>query len=189
MISPWIPIFLLTMDKNYFSPKKFVCLPWVLPKPNSFVPNSSFARLTIKLEGQDELSIDDNRTVWVTAPPSRKFGFWSSESPQDMDLLEKNYLSVALESSGDGGWDRWEHANDLAERMKSPQSRSQLNVLGLIGASDWLDNGELSQALSLFLGSGGTVFATPGESPVRMNQTFKKHALLDFTFSASSKLL
>ena len=46
--------------------------------------------------------------------------------------------------------------------MKSPQSRSQLNVLGLIGASDWLDNGELSQALSLFLGSGGTVFATPG---------------------------
>ncbi|MEL0004766.1 MAG: BatA domain-containing protein [Opitutales bacterium] len=148
-----------------------------------FVPNSSFARLTIKLEGQDELSIDDNRTVWVTAPPSRKFGFWSSESPRDMDLLEKNYLSVALESSGDGGWDRWEHANDLAEQMKSPQSRSQLNVLGLIGASDWLDKGELSEALSLFLGSGGTVFATPGESPVRMNQTFKKHALLDFTFS------
>ena len=43
-----------------------------------FVSNSSFARLTIKLEGQDELAIDDNRTVWVTAPPSRKFGFWSS---------------------------------------------------------------------------------------------------------------
>ena len=99
-----------------------------------------------------------------------------------MDLLEKNYLSVALESSGDGGWDRWEHANDLAEQMKSPQSGSQLNVLGLIGASDWLDNTKLSEALSLFLGSGGTVFATPGGIPGQNEPDFQKACLARFYF-------
>ena len=75
--------------------QKFIYLPWVLPKPNSCA-QSSFARLTIKLEGQDELSIDDNCTVWVTAPPSRKFagppnlpGIW---------IYSKRITFVILES-------------------------------------------------------------------------------------------
>jgi len=146
------------------------------------MPVGDYAQATVKLEEEDNLPIDNNRTIWLTPPPAKKFGFWLPPDPQEMDAQEMTYLGTALESAGDGGWSRWEVDVTLADKLRLSPESSNLSLLAILGCSDWMNEGAQIGAVQRFLDEGGTVLLTPGESPVRMNQVLRDSSLLNYTF-------
>jgi len=146
------------------------------------IPVGDYAQATVQLEESDNLATDNNRTVWLTPPPAKKFGFWLPSDSKDEDFQEMTYLGTALESAGDGGWDRWEVDAALAAEIRVSAEPTKLSLLAILGCSDWISEGAQIEAVHRFLDKGGTVLLTPGESPVRMNQALRDSALLDYTF-------
>ncbi len=146
------------------------------------LPVGDYAKATVQLEESDNLAIDNNRSVWLTPPPAKKFCFWLPPDSKDEDFQEMTYLGTALESAGDGGWDRWEVDAALAAEVRVSAEPTKLSLLAILGCSDWVTEGTQIEAVHRFLDKGGTVLLTPGESPVRMNQALRDSALLDYTF-------
>ena len=146
------------------------------------IPVGDYAQATVQLEESDNLAIDNNRTVWLTPPPAKKFGFWMSPDSKDEDFQEMSYLGTALESAGDGGWNRWEVDVSLADNLRLSPESSDLSLLAILGCSDWVTEGTQVEAVHRFLDEGGTVLLTPGESPIRMNQALRDSSLLNYTF-------
>ena len=146
------------------------------------MPVGDYAQTTVQLEESDNLAIDNNRTVWLTPPPAKKFGFWMSPDSKDEDFQEMSYLGTAIESAGDGGWNRWEVDVSLADNLRLSPESSDLSLLAILGSSDWVTEGTQVEAVHRLLDEGGTVLLTPGESPIRMNQALRDSSLLNYTF-------
>ncbi len=146
------------------------------------LPVGDYAKATVQLEESDNLAIDNNRSVWLTPPPAKKFCFWLPPDSKDEDFQEMTYLGTALESAGDGGWDRWEVDAALAAEVRVSAEPTKLSLLAILGCSDWVTEGTQIEAVHRFLDKGGTVLLTPGESPVRMNQALRDSSLLNYTF-------
>jgi hypothetical protein len=147
------------------------------------IPVADYAKATVQLEGSDNLAIDNNRTVWLTPPPAKKFGFWLPPESADEDFQEMTYLGTALESAGDGGWNRWEVDAALAAELRMSTEPTELSLLAILGCSDWMTEGTQIEAVHRFLEEGGVVLLTPGNSPVRMNQTLRDSSLVNYTFA------
>ena len=42
-----------------------------------------FSNVTVSLSSDDDFSLDDNRSLWLKAPPPRRFGFWTANDPRE----------------------------------------------------------------------------------------------------------
>ena len=55
------------------------------------LPSKDFAQATISIEGTDQYTVDNNRSLWILPPLPRKFGFWQS-SEDEPDFWKLSFL-------------------------------------------------------------------------------------------------
>ena len=63
------------------------------------IKEGDFSEAVIRLEQSDEFELDNERTVWLKAPPARRFGFWMPEFENDETEEEKSFLKTAVASA------------------------------------------------------------------------------------------
>jgi hypothetical protein len=127
------------------------------------VPSSEVSQAKIRLDSNDSLALDNQRTVWLKAPPPKQFGFWQNSDLDEATRSEKNFLKTAVESAGDNGWNRWEESADNADGLRMAYEDSKLELLMVLGLSQWFTEEGLAEPLSTYLKSGGVVILTPSE--------------------------
>ena len=127
------------------------------------VPSSEVSQAKIRLDSNDSLALDNQRTVWLKAPPPKQFGFWQDSDLDEATRSEKNFLKTAVESAGDNGWNRWEESADNADGLRMAYEDSKLELLMVLGLSQWFTEEGLAEPLSTYLKSGGVVILTPSE--------------------------
>jgi len=154
------------------------------------LPAQDFAQATVSIEQPDAYTLDDNQSLWVLPPLPRSFGFWKNPSPKDSDSLEQQFLQAALESAGDGTWNRWQENKERANEVRMGITGPPLELLLVLGLSGWFDDEGLSIPLDSYLQGGGTVLITPpDDSFVAMNQILKESGMLSFTFGGINQTM
>jgi hypothetical protein len=154
------------------------------------LPTQDFAQATVSIEQPDAYTLDDNQSLWVLPPLPRSFGFWKNPSPKDSDSLEQQFLQAALESSGDGTWNRWQENKERANEVRMGITGPPLELLLVLGLSGWFEDEGLSIPLDSHLQGGGTVLITPpDDSFVAMNQILKESGMLSFTFGGINQTM
>ena len=150
------------------------------------LPAKDFAQATISIEGTDQYAVDDNRSLWILPPLPRKFGFWQRSSEDESDFLEAQFLRAAMESAGDGAWDRWREDDEKVKEMRMGSDRVSLDLLLVLGLSGWLETDGLTPLLLDHLEKGGKAIITPpADSHVLMNKVLKRG--IDFTFGGMNR--
>ncbi len=154
------------------------------------LPAQDFAQATVSIEQPDAYTLDDNQSLWVLPPLPRSFGFWKNPSPKDSDSLEQQFLQAALESAGDGTWNRWQENKERANEVRMGITGPPLELLLVLGLSGWFEDEGLSIPLDSHLQGGGTVLVTPpDDSFVAMNQILKESGMLSFTFGGINQTM
>lgn len=153
------------------------------------LPASDFAQATVRIDNEDAYSMDNNQSLWILPPLPRTFGFWNRLSLEETDLLEAQFLRAAMESAGDGAWNRWTENDERAKELRMGLEDGQpVDLLMVLGLSGWFQEEGLTVPLRRHLKRGGAVLVTPPEdSHVRMNQALKEPGLLDFTFAGFNR--
>ena len=154
------------------------------------LPAQDFAQATVSIDQADAYTLDDNQSLWVLPPLPRSFGFWKNPNPQDSDSLEQQFLRAAMESAGDGTWHRWQENKERANEVRMGITGPPIELLLVLGLSEWFEEEGLSNALDSHLQGGGTVLITPpDDSFVAMNQFFKESGMLSFTFGGINRTM
>lgn len=152
------------------------------------LPAKDYAHAIVQIEGVDSYPCDDNQSLWILPPSPRFFGFWKRTQQDDADLLEEQFLRAAIESAGDGMWNRWQENDERAKELRLGVEGKPLNLLMVLGISGWFEDEGLAIPLMEHLQQGGTVMITPPQdSHVPMNKALKKPGLLDFTFGGVNR--
>ena len=152
------------------------------------LPSKDFAQATISIEGTDQYTVDNNRSLWILPPLPRKFGFWQRSSEDEPDFLEAQFLRAAMESAGDGAWDRWREDDEKAKEMRMVPDRASLDLLLVLGLSGWFEKEGLAPSLLDHLEKGGKAIITPpADSHVLMNKVLKESGIIDFTFGGMNR--
>ncbi len=152
------------------------------------LPSKDFAQATISIEGTDQYTVDNNRSLWILPPLPRKFGFWQRSSEDVPDFLEAQFLRAAMESAGDGVWDRWREDDEKAKEMRMGSDRASLDLLLVLGLSGWFEKEGLAPSLLDHLEKGGKAIITPpADSHVLMNKVLKESGIIDFTFGGMNR--
>jgi len=159
----------------------------VLPPSGSsqvqfILPTSEISQATIRFSEPDSLPLDDQRTVWLKAPPPKLFGFWCNSVEDESTKMERNFLKVAVESAGDNGWNRWEESTENADGVRLGQNEQKLELLLIIGMGAWFETEKLGENLSTFLDSGGIAIMTPGEIFGETASILRDSSWFDFSF-------
>ena len=141
-----------------------------------------FSSSTIRLVGEDEFPLDNERTVWLKAPPARSFGFWMPEQENDETEEEKSFLKTAVASSGDNGWNRWDWNQDKADGLRLGDDQLQVDFLMVLGLGKWFEEEQLGIALTEFLSKGGVALITPGDLFSSTVSILKSEKLLAYNF-------
>jgi hypothetical protein len=141
-----------------------------------------FSSSTIRLVGEDEFSLDNERTVWLKAPPARSFGFWMPEQENDETDEEKSFLKTAVASSGDNGWNRWIWDQDKADGLRLGDDQLKVDFLMVLGLGKWFEEEQLGIALTKFLSNGGVALITPGDLFSSTVSILKSEKLLAYNF-------
>ena len=141
-----------------------------------------FSEAVIRLEQSDEFELDNERTVWLKAPPARRFGFWMPEFENDETDEEKSFLKTAVGSAGDNGWNRWEWDQDQADGLRLGDEQLNMEILMVLGVGKWFEDEQLGESLKGFLNKGGVVLATPGEPFSSSVSVLKLSGLLEYNF-------
>ena len=141
-----------------------------------------FSSSTIRLVGEDEFSLDNERTVWLKAPPARSFGFWMPEQENDETDEEKSFLKTAVASSGDNGWNRWDWDQDKADGLRLGDDQLKVDFLMVLGLGKWFEEEQLGIALTKFLSNGGVALITPGDLFSSTVSILKSEKLLAYNF-------
>lgn len=141
-----------------------------------------FSEAVIRLEQSDEFELDNERTVWLKAPPARRFGFWMPAFENDETEEEKSFLKTAVASAGDNGWNRWEWDQDQADGLRLGDDQLNLEILMILGVGKWFEDEQLGEPLKVFLNKGGVVLATPGEPFSSSVSVLKSSDLLEYNF-------
>jgi hypothetical protein len=141
-----------------------------------------FSEAVIRLEQSDEFELDNERTVWLKAPPARRFGFWMPEFENDETDEEKSFLKTAVGSAGDNGWNRWEWDQDQADGLRLGDEQLNMEILMVLGVGKWFEDEQLGEPLKGFLNKGGVVLATPGEPFSSSVSVLKLSGLLEYNF-------
>ena len=152
------------------------------------LPASKYAQAVIRIEKEDAYAMDNNQSIWILPPPARTFGFWKNTTPLEEDLLEEQFLRAAIESAGDGAWNRWRENDERAKELRLGIEGPSIDLLMVPGISGWFEDEGLDRPLFTHLENGGTViFTPPSDSHVRMNQALKETGLLSFTFGGVNR--
>jgi hypothetical protein len=152
------------------------------------LPANDFAQAVISIADQDQYLLDNNQSLWILPPLPRTFGFWQRLNGEGDDQLEAQFLRAAMESAGDGVWNRWRENNERAKEMRIGAAEKNLDLLLILGLSGWFDDEGLAPTLLSFLKGGGKVFISPpGDSHVLMNKALKQSGLIDFTFAGMNR--
>jgi hypothetical protein len=141
-----------------------------------------FSSSTIRLVGEDEFPLDNERTVWLKAPPARSFGFWMPEQENDETDEEKSFLKTAVASSGDNGWNRWDWNQDKADGLRLGDDQLKVDFLMVLGLGKWFEEEQLGIALTKFLSNGGVALITPGDLFSSTVSILKSEKLLAYNF-------
>ena len=141
-----------------------------------------FSSSTIRLVGEDEFPLDNERTVWLKAPPARSFGFWMPEQENDETDEEKSFLKTAVASSGDNGWNRWIWDQDKADGLRLGDDQLKVDFLMVLGLGKWFEEEQLGIALTKFLSNGGVALITPGDLFSSTVSILKSEKLLAYNF-------
>jgi hypothetical protein len=146
------------------------------------IKEGDYAEAMIKLTGLDEFEMDNQRSVWLKAPPSKKFGFWMPEFEDEGTDSEKSFLKTAVSSSGDNGWNRWEWDQDRTDSIRLGDDQMDIELLMVLGLGKWFEDEQLAEFLIRFLSNGGVALVTPGEPFSSAVSVLKSNKLLDFNF-------
>ena len=146
------------------------------------VPSSEVSQAVIQLSNDDPMSLDNQRTVWLKAPPPKHFGFWHNTSIDEPTESEKNFLKTAVESAGDNGWNRWEESEDNANGLRMELDDSKLELLMVIGMGNWFQEEGLATSLNAYLESGGVVVITPTEIFSETASIIRQEEWMRFSF-------
>jgi hypothetical protein len=141
-----------------------------------------FSSSTIRMVGEDEFPLDNERTVWLKAPPARSFGFWMPEQENDETDEEKSFLKTAVASSGDNGWNRWDWDQDKADGLRLGDDQLKVDFLMVLGLGKWFEEEQLGIALTKFLSNGGVALITPGDLFSSTVSILKSEKLLAYNF-------
>lgn len=146
------------------------------------VREGDFAKAKVRILNDDEFLLDNERSLWLKAPPARRFGFWMSEQEDDETDEEKSFLKTAVASAGDSGWNRWVWDQDQADGMRLGDDQLNVELLMMLGVGTWFDDESLSEPILAFLNNGGSVLATPGEPYSSSVSVLKSAGLLNYNF-------
>ena len=113
----------------------------------------SFAKVQL-VEG-DAFALDNERSVWLKAPPARRFGFWMPEFENDETDQEKSFLKTAVASSGDNGWNRWEWDQDRADALRLGDDQLEVQLLMILGLGKWFEEEQLGGLIEKYISKGG----------------------------------
>ena len=164
-----------------------VSLPLMGTAQVQFVYANDFAQAVISIADQDQYLLDNNQSL-DSPPLPRTFGFWHRLTGEGDDQLEAQFLRAAMQSAGDGVWNRWRENNERAKEMRIGAAEKNLDLLLILGLSGWFDDESLAPTLLSFLKGGGKVFISPpGDSHVLMNKALKQSGLIDFTFAGMNR--
>ena len=147
------------------------------------LPAGDFSKALVRLESNDNYALDNERSVWLKAPPPRRFGFWIGNENQEDTPQERDFLETAVLSAGDSGWNRWEVSQDIADAKRMGDASSDLELLFALGVGDWFDQEALASNLKSFLEGGGVCLMTPSVPFSASISSINKSDLLDFSFS------
>ena len=163
--------------------KQEVVLPAKSTKQVQFiVPTTEVSQAVIKLSNDDPMSLDNQRTVWLKAPPPKHFGFWHNTSIDEPTKSEKNFLKTAVESAGDNGWNRWEENEDNANGLRMELDDSKLELLVVIGMGNWFLEEGLATSMNAYLESGGVAVITPTEIFSETASIIREEEWMRFSF-------
>ena len=148
------------------------------------VPSSEVSQALIRLVNEDPMQLDNQRTVWLKAPPPKHFGFWHNTTTDEPTENEKNFLRTAVESAGDSGWNRWEESEDNANelRMANDDDDSKLELLMVLGLGNWFEEEGLAESFSSYLNGGGVAVVTPAEIFSETASIIRNYQWLNFSF-------
>ena len=136
----------------------------------------------IRLEEEDFFPLDNNRTISLLAPPSKKFGFWFDDTNNPETIEESEFLRNAVLSAGGSSWDRWETKQENADGIRLGDPQGALELLMILGIESWFNDENLGPKLLDFLTTGGSAFVTPGRRFSSTASIFKQNNLMDFSF-------
>ena len=146
------------------------------------VPTSEVSQAVIKLSNDDPMSLDNQRTVWLKAPPPKHFGFWHNTSVDEPTKSEKVFLKTAVESAGDNGWNRWEESEDNANGLRMKLDDSRLELLLVIGMGNWFKEEDLAASMNAYLENGGVAVITPTEIFSETASIIRREEWMRFSF-------
>jgi hypothetical protein len=146
------------------------------------VPSSEVSQALIRLVNEDPMQLDNQRTVWLKAPPPKHFGFWYNTTTDESTENEKNFLRTAVESAGDSGWNRWEESEDNANELRMANDDSKLELLLVLGLGNWFEEEGLAESFTSYLNSGGVAIVTPAEIFSETASIIRKYEWLNFSF-------
>jgi len=146
------------------------------------VPSSEVSQALIRLVNEDPMQLDNQRTVWLKAPPPKHFGFWHNTTTDESTDNEKNFLRTAVESAGDSGWNRWEESEDNANELRMANDDSKLELLMVLGLGNWFEEEGLAKSLTSYLNGGGVVVVTPAEIFSETASIIRNYEWLNFSF-------
>jgi hypothetical protein len=146
------------------------------------VPSSEVSQALIRLVNEDPMQLDNQRTVWLKAPPPKHFGFWHNTTTDESTDNEKNFLRTAVESAGDNGWNRWEESEDNANELRMANDDSKLELLMVLGLGNWFEEEGLAESLTSYLNGGGVAVVTPAEIFSETASIIRNYEWLNFSF-------
>ena len=141
-----------------------------------------FSKAVVQVSGDDAFSLDNERAIWLKAPPARRFGFWLDNPDHPQTKEEMAFLNSVMLSMGDRGWNRWESNQDQADGLRLGDEQSSLEFLSVIGVDSWFEQEELSTPLKLHLEKGGVALVTPGDRFSSTASVLNQSGLMDFSF-------
>ncbi len=143
----------------------------------------NFSKATVRLKDGDSYALDDERTLWLKAPPARNFGFWLANENEEDTREEFEYLRTAVLSSGDGAWNRWVSNQDLGDALRLGGTDAGLDLLFGLGVGPWFEGEGLPKILQTYLENGGVALLTPSEPVSASVSLLNQTDLMKFGFS------
>tara|TARA_B100000242_G_scaffold294204_1_gene275456 strand:- start:4176 stop:5402 length:1227 start_codon:yes stop_codon:yes gene_type:complete len=141
-----------------------------------------FSKAVVRLGSSDSFALDNERAIWLKAPPARRFGFWSENPDHALTKEELAFLNSVMLSMGDQGWNRWESDQDQADGLRLGDDQSSLEFLLVLGLDSWFEQEDLAPGLKAHLEKGGVALVTPGDRFSSTSSILKQSGLMDFSF-------
>ena len=162
--------------------KSVSLLPYGSSQAQFVVEEGRFVEAKVVLSNKDEFELDNNRSIWLKAPPAKSFGFWMPEQEDDETDEEKAFLKTAVLSAGDNGWNRWEWQQDKADALRLGDDEVKIDFLMILGMGRWFEEEQLFAFFNHFIESGGVAIITPGEPFSSAISALKEGLEFDYSF-------